>query len=696
MTCRPTNRGLTYLRRSDVKQGLSLSTQLNWALGEAQRLGVSLLGDLNDLEYMQANHLVAWKSLRLDDAVTGGDLSRPGFQALIQEALNDRTISHIFFHKRDRFARPQEAFEAGFIEKKLSASGIWIVLSGKIVPPIQPGEGELSDDIAIMLDYYQSGQFLRTLSERIIATQRGLAEQGYWLGGRPPLGFIRILVDASGNELEELPDRRHVEDPGCHVRIKPKDQAKLAIWLLILELKFKGWGGKKIAHHLNKMGIPSPDAGRRRSDHGVPHYVTGKWSVNTVLDLCRNPAIIGVLEQIRRSEGTYRRHAESGWRSLTDGDRAEDKKRPKMISNPADVRIKADAGFEALYDRERWAEIQQELDRRSASQRGIPRAKDPAKYPFACRVIDMTDGCGSVMYGRTSGKRAMYTCGRYMRTAGAECENNQVDAEALHRMALSWLRQFAALGTRRNQIVDLLKKRAAEAAAAKQEDVAAVDELARLRRARHQLSEKRDTVGRRMACEPNDDLCKIMRSEFERLTAELSTIDRDIDRLTQKNERSVDPQTDVNAALRILERLEQVVEKPEAREAFRELAARLGMRVGLTFDSALKGKVRRVRRLVGGLIVFGDRELPVPLHGRDRLSPDGAESPPAQSEQNNGERVRENNESSGVETVGADPTGSAPTEDQQNESHREGVSFTKVSRGDRIRTCDIQLPKLAL
>ncbi|HEV3302112.1 MAG TPA: recombinase family protein [Planctomycetaceae bacterium] len=483
---------------------------------------------------MQANHLVAWKSLRLDDAVTGGDLSRPGFRALIDEALRDRTISHIFFYKRDRLARPQEAFEVALIEKNLSTSGITIVTSGKIISPIEPGEGELSDDIALVLDYHQSGQFLRTLAERIVATQRGLAEGGFWIGGRPPFGFIRILVDASGKEIEELPDGKRVEQRGCHVRIKPKDKDKIETWLLILDLKFKGWGGKRIAYHLNKLDKPSPDAGRMRADHGVPHYVTGKWSVNAVLDLCKNPAIIGALEQIRRSEGRYRRHAESGWRSLTDADRADDKKRPKMISNPTEVRVKASAGFEALYDRGRWSEIQQELDRRGASQRGIPRTKDPSKYPLACRVIDMTDGCGSVMYGRTSGERALYTCGRYMRTAGAECENNQVDAEALHRLVLSWLRQYIALGMRRSRLVDLLKKRVAEAAAAASENDSNGDELTQLRRARQQLNESRDTVGRRMAREPNDDLCKIMRSEFERLTAELTTIDRDIDRLVQK------------------------------------------------------------------------------------------------------------------------------------------------------------------
>jgi hypothetical protein len=61
-----------------------------------------------------------------------------------------------------------------------------------------------------------------------------------------------------------------------------------------------------------------------------------------------------------------------------------------------------------------------------------------------------------------------------------------------------------------------------------------------------------------------------------------------------------------------------------------------------------------------------------------------------------GELIEKGKKSSRREMSGADPGGSAPTSVNRNESHREGVSSTKVSRGDRIRTCDIQLPKLAL
>ena len=53
----------------------------------------------------------------------------------------------------------------------------------------------------------------------------------------------------------------------------------------------------------------------------------------------------------------------------------------------------------------------------------------------------------------------------------------------------------------------------------------------------------------------------------------------------------------------------------------------LNLRIGLLFGAGIKGKKRVVRTLLGGTIAFGDGELPVGLHGRDRIqnSPSGPE-----------------------------------------------------------------------
>ena len=52
-----------------------------------------------------------------------------------------------------------------------------------------------------------------------------------------------------------------IRQAGCHVRIFPKEESKIAIWLMIIELKSQGWELKRIASHLNALGIPSPGAG---------------------------------------------------------------------------------------------------------------------------------------------------------------------------------------------------------------------------------------------------------------------------------------------------------------------------------------------------------------------------------------------------------------------------------------------------
>src|SRR5581483_3741199 len=124
-------------------------------------------------------------------------------------------------------------------------------------------------------------EFLRKHAERVITAKMALAKGGYWTGGRAPYGFVRVLVDAQDNVLEELADGKHVRQQGCHVRVMPKDEAKIAVWILILELKRKGWGASRIAKHLNELGIPSPDAGRTRTDHGVKHLVSGKWGTRS-------------------------------------------------------------------------------------------------------------------------------------------------------------------------------------------------------------------------------------------------------------------------------------------------------------------------------------------------------------------------------------------------------------------------------
>ena len=71
--------------------------------------------------------------------------------------------------------------------------------------------------------------------------------------------------------------------------------------------------------------------------------------------------------------------------------------------------------------------------------------------------------------------------------------------------------------------------------------------------------------------------------------------------------------------MKLLDNLGAVVSDQRLRNELPATFAKLGLKIGLNFAAGVKGTKREVRRLVGGVMVFGDGELPVRLHGRDRI-----------------------------------------------------------------------------
>ena len=683
MTARKKNRGIVYIRRSSSRQELSLAAQLEWAIREADEREVPLDAELCDIARMQNSRLSVSKSIYLDDSISGADLNRPGFLALLRGVEADISISHVFINRRDRFARPEEAAEMLVREKRLRQCGVTIVFCDKVAGPLERGQLNMAEDLAVLFEYHQSGEFLVTLAERVIAAQRTLALGGYWTGGDPPFGFVRVLVDANGNELEELLKGRRVRQAGCHVRIKAKDPEKIAIWLLIIDLADQGWGGKRIAQHLNNLGIPSPGAGRTRTDHGVQHVVSGKWGHRTVLELLRNRAILGEQTYGTRAEGEHRRLGGDGPRLLNEGDRKPDGL-PRLVYNPTELIITAETGFGTQCDLDKWDAVQERLNRRAKCQQGIPRVRDPARYPLSTRVLDLTENCGSIMYARTSGQRRQYLCGRYLRTCGAECENNAVDAEALLKMTLATIGQVLlrpSLRERLRERLELLAKNDSDSGT--RTDL--TDQLAALRKRKAELKEDLDTAGYRMSVEKDDDRYEALSAAFSKIKQQSQLVAAQIKELECKSaRREIGTSSDeVSAAMNVLENIERLVADNRPRAELPAMFANLGLRIGLNFGAGRKGK-RTIRKLLGGAIVFGNAELSVRLHGESRVdkteSALGASDSAERISGSNAEYVtqeRDRKIADGDGSSNASPPG-------HFDGHQKGISYTKVNRGDMI------------
>jgi len=150
-----------------------------------------------------------------------------------------------------------------------------------------------------------------------LKTAKVIAGEGYRLGGPAPYGLVRVLVDASGKEVEELPPGKKVDQLGCRVRIKPKDWEKIRVWVWIIEQFERGLGTRAIANRLTEQGIPTPAAGSKRKRNGIDVPVSTAWHSETVMQLLRNPVIIGLQAYGRQSAGTHKRWSPDGPRDMS-------------------------------------------------------------------------------------------------------------------------------------------------------------------------------------------------------------------------------------------------------------------------------------------------------------------------------------------------------------------------------------------
>jgi DNA invertase Pin-like site-specific DNA recombinase len=528
MTARLKNEGSIYLRRSRTRQETGIHEQLKWGIAEAKKYGVRLDAAPEDLDSMVAHGLQHYKSIYLDDGITGSDLTRPGFVAFRRDALANPRISHFFVHISDRFARPEQAVQAMQMEIELLLAGITFVFENRVSEPRERGLHYFERDILLLYEYTQNGEFLTKLATRVVQTQMHLARQGFRTGGNAPYGFIRVLVDATGQEIMELPSGTTVRREGCHVVIKPHDPAKIQMWLYVLHLYGeKRWGFMRICHHLDELGIPSPNAGQPRRFQGQLRPCSSRWCLRTVAWLIANAAIVGESTYGKKSVGEHRRLGLEGPRNLDDTDRGPDGQ-AKRIWNLKEKQITVPARYEACADKELFETCQSIREERARCHRGTARCPDPGRYPLATRIHDLTEGCGAVLYGRKYRTKAKYLCSTYMRSGGRDCFPNSVDEEAALRFILEVLQQRIQMCGGR----EALRARLSQLAAHGQQACSPLGgELELAEQYLGNLEAELKTIGRNLARAKDENIFAIIQAEYKDKEEEVKRARQQVERL---------------------------------------------------------------------------------------------------------------------------------------------------------------------
>jgi hypothetical protein len=608
MTKRPEKgRGLFYHRDSEAHSELAPPQYVEWARGEAARLGVSFSGTPEAITEMIARGMPADGDLYLDYGVAGNLLSRPGFDRFRERAASDPSVSHLFVSKRDRLGRPDNPLDSMQIEYKLRSAGLTIVLmGGTVLPPVGPGERvAMADLITCLFEYEASGKFRRDLAEKLIHAKIRLARGGFSIGGEPLYGFRRWLCAEDGTRKRQLEEHERVKLPGHHVLWLPTAAEELKVVRRILDLIETTPVGR-IARTLNEEGVPSPKAGQVRTRNGVTFETSGQWTQNTVKNIVTHPLLVAVWEYGKRSEGDQLRFTKDGPRTLGRGDyTAEGKLR--TVANPDDQIIRTPAKSEAVTTPEKFERVREVIEARGRHLKGKARTRGQSPNPLGGRIYDLN--CGWLMYRYAKRGKWCYGCGLYQNSEARCCRHNMVQGETATRFVLDCLRQRVLTPS----TLAKLRTRLGELAAAEQGDDPARRQLeadrAELAGLRRKVQKAAENLALSESREERDAVAEV----FRRLKDQEFALERRVAAHRPAPSRE-DPQRQVEAALGALDRVSESLGAGTAGwSAVGGAFARTNAKLYLRFAEVVKGR-KMFNVPAGGVVTFGSASPPGPLY----------------------------------------------------------------------------------
>jgi len=323
---------------------------------DRQDIDLSITAQLKALrEYASRNGYTVVKEY-IDEAESGRSIDRPGFQNMIAAARQKVTpFEAILVWKLSRFARNRE--DSIIYKSLLRKRGIQVI---SINEPVEDTpSGKLLEGIIEVIDEFYSAN----LSQDVLRGQRENASRGFYNGGRPPYGYVRVKVK-----------------DGATSRTKLEPDPKTApIAQRIFRECLIGKGLKAIAQSLNGDGISSK---------------TGKkWGATSIEKILHNEAYTGIMV----------------WG-----------KRPKTAGQAGNtfVPVRVEGAWPALIDQAVFSQVHQRLAAR-APQVIHPREVDS---PYLLSGIMRCGVCGAAMVGQGSGHRyRYYMCGNARRKGREVC-----------------------------------------------------------------------------------------------------------------------------------------------------------------------------------------------------------------------------------------------------------------------------------
>ena len=285
-----------YIRRSTNRQEESLDQQRSKLQGFAAAHGWTL------------------SEIYVDDAISGSDMTRPGLDAMMNRAQQDKEVGIVLAWERNRLARPKDPVDGLMLERKLLIAGkrVFYVATG------QEADRSFASGLIGYVEHYQNGDYLRKLSRDTMRGHVARAERGLWCGGPIPYGFDRLYTTMDGKPkriLRDMSDRtQHVLHPetGALIEIIPPGlrytKPEFELCTLVLSDPVR-------VHAIQKMfadyaaGLPIRVLRNNLNKAGLRTIRGRIFTIPTIHSMLDNPAYAGISVYNQRTESKWHRHS---------------------------------------------------------------------------------------------------------------------------------------------------------------------------------------------------------------------------------------------------------------------------------------------------------------------------------------------------------------------------------------------------
>ncbi len=366
-------RAIAYLRKSKDLQEASLEQQKEKILCFAKEHSIKVI------EFFAEE--------ACGESVEG----RPQFRRMIECCKSKEVFQYVLVYDVSRWGRFENPKEAVYWEVEVEKSGRRVVF-------ISEGfkEENIGTSITNFIKSAEASEYLKNIRRQ---TARGMiyyAKNGYWMGGRPPYGYSRAIVE-SGRVIEVLPEGKQKNIKGQKIKLViNKEQARVVKTIFIMFTK-QGMSVNSIVGQLNQGNYPPPRG--------------NMWSKSSIWRILHNDAYVGTL--VYNRENGHKRHG-------------------KHKYNPQDKWIVVENAHEPIVPKELWKMVKARTKQAFLGGRFLSKGNRPSSAYLLSGLIKC-ERCGSNFHGRRyvnkSSVTRLYRCGGYNMYGNNACTRWEINAK---------------------------------------------------------------------------------------------------------------------------------------------------------------------------------------------------------------------------------------------------------------------------